>query len=189
MCISTVTISTAAVLSQDEIEMKRQNLQRRSVSFGYVEEVEALPHHHFDDEQAAQMWYSKVELKRFRKQIKKILKGESCMEESMDCYRGLEVFENSNRSNRYQHLVIPVLQLQDSLWDMNVEDPIGLQSFASSLNRKCIEEAIVRGLTDSTEACKVHQETFDAVTVESFFDELAHCTCEHEMDEQAARSA
>lgn len=176
MCLSTATPELAVVLPQD-IEAKTTTTPQRRVSFGYIEECDACEHHHFDEEQMADMWYNKADLKGFRRQAKKILKDTNAMDEA-DCYRGLEVFENSNRSQRYQTCVLPVLQLQEDLWDMDIEDPVGLQSYAVSLNRKCVEAAIKRGLQDSREACSVHQESFECSTVESFFDELITCTCQ-----------
>ena len=191
MCLATAAPDLAVVMPQD-IESKTCISQRR-VSFGYIEECDACEHHHFDEEQMADMWYTKADLKEFRRHAKKILKDVSSMDET-DCYRGLEVFENSNRSHRYQTCVLPVLQLQEDLWDLDVEDPVGLQSYAASLNRKCVESAIKRGLQDSAEACAVHQESFEYSTVESFFDELAACTCQNSKvpvssDEMTAQAA
>lgn len=175
MCLPTATPELAVVMPQD-IETKTSITQRR-VTFGYIEECDACEHHHFDEEQMADMWYTKADLKDFRRHAKKILKDVNAMDET-DCYRGLEVFENGNRSHRYQTCVMPVLQLQEDLWDMDIEDPIGLQSYAVSLNRKCVEAAIKRGFQDSAEACAVHQESFECSTVESFFDELTACICQ-----------
>ena len=183
MCISTSTPAERAVAMPQDIEATKTT--QRRVTFGYVEECDACEHHHFTEEQMATMWYNKNDLKGFRQHSKKILK-DICSMDQFDCYRGLEVFENNNRSQRYSTCVLPVLQLQEDLWGMGVEDPVGLQSYANSLNRKSVEAAVKRGLQDSVEACKVFQESFESSTVESFFDELTVCTCQSGNDATAS---
>lgn len=99
------------------------------------------------------MWYTKEELRKERKHLKKILQDITVLRKHKDCYRGIEVFANGNRKNRYRNHVIPVLQMHCE----NVDDDSGLRAFAMSLNRDTTKEAIRRGTQDAAEAYEVYQ--------------------------------
>jgi len=163
---------------------------KKSVSIcPIVYEYDASEHHHFDEEQMEDMWYNKSDMNAFRKQCKKLIKKSTTSRfPQEDCYRGLEVFVNSNRSVKYESKVLPVLDLFDELLDLVDQGSIvdgdieeALRFHAVSLTRACTHDAIQRAVQDAVEAYQLYHETplalvesgVQAVVIEKSFPGLA----------------
>jgi hypothetical protein len=146
----------ASAITKDKRPKKTVSFSRR------VSKRAAKEHHHFDGEQMNLMWYSKDELKALRKHVKKIMKDERLLEASNDVYRGLEVFANCNRVNRYAANVIPVLNMHWENRIRGIGTDMDVSTFACRLNRETVHQGIHRGAQDAAEAFEIY---FDDCTV------------------------
>lgn len=163
MCIPTSsdpilsTYQSSLMTSSAPSATAKEKGPKKSVSFAKrVSRRAAKEHHHFDDEQMNLMWYNKGELKTLRKHLKKIMKDRLVGEAGGDVYRGLEVFANSNRVNRYAAQVIPVLNMHWENRENGIHDDVGVPTFASRLNRETVHQGIQRGAQDAVEAFEIY---------------------------------
>jgi hypothetical protein len=125
---------------------------RKSVSFG--SSTEAYKPCEVVDCEA--LWYSKSELANLK------LNGLRLVEEMVgvdeddvgDSLRGLEHFQDGSGSTRHRRheYVKSVLALQMEMKEMNVNDPKGIQAFASAHTSRDCKDARRRGKIDAAVA-------------------------------------
>ena len=161
---------------------RSRNQNRRTkkrVSFGGLVVHPALERHSLDEEQLASMWYNSDEMNLIRKQARKVLKkylkqGVIDVDNLADiCHtdlhpysemRGLECQVASSRSLRLETSIRPILKLRQEHKKMDLEDPRGLQVYASCLNRPSVEIAIQTGAHDYQEAFQIYLEAIHAIS-------------------------
>lgn len=157
----------------------RRRRTARRVSFGGLVVHPALERHSLDEEQIASMWYNSEERNLIRKQARKVLRkyqkqGVIDAKNLADlCHtdlhpysemRGLECQVASSRSIRLETSIRPILKLQQEHKKMGLNDPKGLQVYASCLNRPSVEIAIQTGAHDYQEAFQIYLEAIHAIS-------------------------
>lgn len=160
MCMLSEPTPVAIMSSSHVSEVKNT----KTVRFGGKSSVAAPAHYSLDNAQKAIMWHNKSELKVVKKSIKKIMKAgpAAVANSSQDCYRGIEVFENSNRTTRREQCVVPIVKMHQEGRAMgHADDERGLRSFAAILNRQACDQAVSRGAQDAVEAFSIYEKDQD----------------------------
>lgn len=122
---------------------------RKAVSFGDNSETTVK---HTREELEA-LWYSRRELQTIRNDEVLLVKDSSEKEvkEEEICLRGLEPFQEGfdHYKKRRHNFVEALLAVQDEMKELNVDDPKGLQAFASAHSQRDCRDARRRGKTDA----------------------------------------
>ena len=124
---------------------------RKTVSFGDNSET-TIKH---TKEELEALWYTKSELQSIRNEEVQLAKDSSDKEVAEEdiCLRGLEPWQEGyeHYKMRRHNFVINFLAVQNEMKELNVDDPKGLQAFASAHSQQDCRDARRRGKKDATE--------------------------------------
>ena len=132
------------------------------------------------------LWYSSKELHTLRKSVDKVLQDESELDESQDCWRGLEYWkaqqQRDESGEELQSKVVMLHLMQASRDNQNkkkkknrgegelsLDDCKDLESLGKYLNGDAIRSASQRAAQDLVEAYSIYLETMEVEEVDSSF--------------------
>ena len=168
-----------------------QEKARRRVSFGGSVSND-VPKLHTTSEEKKEMWYNQSELRKLQRTVKKIVRQEVTLDETEDCWRGLETYVRQHQASLDTDVVSDqdtcnqiILQLQQHQQNQghNSRDknegeqpPVlsdrasrDLQTSAQRLLRRAMRSSKKQAAQDALEAHAIYLETMDSQQVQSCF--------------------
>ena len=172
--------SMAPSFSATQTPFDEQKTKRR-VSFGGSDATNHVPKLHSTSQEKKEMWYDTRELNTMRRKIKAIIRQEAELDETEDCWRGLETFVKRHHSSLTQtseqedttcNQIILQLQQQKAAFDchgMDDESREDLQSSAQRLLHRATRTGNKQAAQDAAEALAIYMETMDSEQVRACF--------------------
>jgi hypothetical protein len=123
------------------------------------------------DTERPTLWYNGLELQAFRAQVKAIRRSQLVLDETKDCYRGLETWVTRELRVKRREYVRYVLHMQMEHKKRSIQDPTGLGALAAAESQAASERALIYALRDTAEAVQLYRETaeIDPKEVEARF--------------------
>lgn len=159
--------------------------RRRVVSFGDATSSPVPKRSTYTEAERISIWYSSRELRKLRKSVDKVLLDESQLDESQDCWRGLEYWKAQQRrgeSGEELQSKVVMLQLMQASRDnlrkktknkggseLSLDDCKDLEGLGKYLNQDAIRSAGQRAAQDLVEAYSIYLETIEADEVDASF--------------------
>ena len=154
MCLATSTPTTIATTNMAANKPKKQ-----VIFAGVTGEAEAPRNYRITKTQKSLCYYNKAEMNQFKTDIKIILKSDNKIDETTDCFRGIEAYVNRNRSKANKSYSAAILRTQAENEEMGMEDPTGLRCYSVCLSRNSTRAGILRAAQDAVEAYQIYTET------------------------------
>lgn len=162
----------------------RRRRRRRVVSFGDATSSPVPTRSAYTEAEKKSIWYSGKELRKLRKNVDKVLLDESELDESQDCWRGLEYWkEKQDRHRAGEDLQSKIVMLKliqasqnkkkqtkkDAKIELSLDDCKDLEGLGEYLNGDAIRLAGRRAAQDLVEAYSIYLETIDTEEVDASF--------------------
>ena len=149
----------------------------RRVSFGGVSSTAIPRRDSFSTKQKKSMWYNEEELDRLRTKVKMVICEEVDLDESEDCWRGLECYIHQQIQRASGELTEQQLcnQIMLHLWQMEHkmmgpdERSRNLEALAHTMKQEATESGEWLAAEDELEAYKIYMEDMDASLVMACF--------------------
>ena len=140
---------------------------QRRVSFG---DVQKSPKTYTLSSRAKRsMWYNEDELDDMRDHAARVVDKEIPMDESTDCWRGLERYLEADRSIKNEETNFILLEHIHSMRYSGMNDSFDIESLANSLNENSVRAGEMQAAQDSAEAYMIYLETMEPEQVNQFF--------------------
>ena len=124
------------------------------------------------------MWYNEEELDKLRTKITMVICEEDDLDESKDCWRGLEYFihqqvqraeSESTEQEICNQIMVHLWRMENHLIDHDEEKSRDLEALANSMKQEATESGEWLAAEDELEAFNIYMEDMDASLVRSCF--------------------
>jgi len=166
-------------LSSQNDSTTSKGMPQKRVSFTKAD-FNQVPMLNLSEAEKNEIWYNDKELSKLRRKVaKQVRKGEEKLDETQDCWRGLESYVKQfaafdDCENETEECNKIILQLQKELSVAETSAAAGhsindLQGKAQDFLRKAMTEGAQQAAQDAAEAHAIYMETMDSKQVQACF--------------------